>query len=82
MDPLFFWWLGISIVAGLGMIGMVAWGFRHPKTSEDRVLKLSELMIGIVIVLCPIVNIFVAIAMVIYFFCEIAPRIVLFGGRK
>ena len=82
MDPLFWWWLGITLVAGLGMIGMVVWGFRHPKSESDRIVKLSDLIIGTAVVLCPIINVFVAIGMIAFFFSEIAPNIVLFGGKK
>lgn len=82
MDPLFLWWLGISLVAGLGMIGMTVWSFRHPKTDADKRITLSDIIIGACLSLCPIINVFIAFGMIIFFFSEVAPKIVLFGAKR
>ena len=45
-------------------------------------VMLPDLIIGTAVVLCPIVNVYVIIGLLIFFFREVAPKIVLFGGKK
>jgi hypothetical protein len=76
-------WILCGVYAGLAMIGLEAWAIRHNTTGPDReVLTLKDIIIGIGLAACPVVNTLVSIGCTIYAFAEIAPKIVLFGGPK
>jgi len=68
-----------ATVAGIGLIGLEAWDRRHNPRYEP--MTLANLFQGLGLSLCPLVNMFAAIGVVIYFFGEIAPKVVLFGKK-
>lgn len=75
-------WLVPMTVAGVGMLFMTWWGIRHPTTRDDGILKLSDILLGVFLAVCPLINIFAALALVAYFLTEIAPNIVVIGKSK
>jgi hypothetical protein len=77
----FFVWLITSVVASLAMIGELAWWFRHPAPMSTPTLNLGEIILITMATLCPIIQWFVGLAMLAYFFNEIAPNITVFGKR-
>lgn len=74
-------WLVPLAVAGIGMALMTWWDIRHPKTREDGIIKLSDILLGVFLAVCPLVNIVVAFGMVVYFMTQIAPNIVVIGRK-
>lgn len=75
------WWLPM-IIAGVGMIAMSWWDIRHPTTRDDGILKLSDILLGVFLAVCPLINIFAALALVAYFLTEIAPKVVVIGRKS
>lgn len=75
-------WLVPAATAGLGLIFMQWWSMKNPTCREDTTLTLSDVIKGTFFSLVPLINIFVTVGMIIYFMMEVAPRIVIFGGRR
>jgi hypothetical protein len=53
-----------------------------PRDPKDRQLTLQDLLIGVAISVCPLINFLVAAGCAIYIFSEVLPRIVIAGPRK
>lgn len=74
------WWIFYTIcfcMSAGGFIFMTWWDLR--KGSADPI-RLSDILLGIFLTVCPIVNTFVSIGMFIWFINDVAPRIVVIRG--
>ena len=80
MSGLMLAWLIIAVIAALGLIGIEHWEYRHDPNYEP--LTLMHLLQGACLSLIPIVQLMTCAGVVVYFFGEIAPKIVLFGRKK
>lgn len=87
MSFILFWAL-CAVGSGILMAFGAWWNIRaarlnpHAHVREDRVLTLKELLIGVILAAVPILNAIVILAMLVYIFSEIAPKIVLFGDER
>lgn len=80
-----------GVIAALELIFVTWWGMRqplnscgNPKTPSEKAedaLTLKDLIIGLLLVVCPIVNTLVAAGVTLFIFVEITPKIVLFGKK-
>jgi hypothetical protein len=80
-------WLVFVIASAILLSFSTWWNISRAKLDihsrqEDRILTLSEFIIGLFFVFCPLVNFFVVIGCLFYIFTEIAPKIVLIGEKK
>jgi hypothetical protein len=82
MSPVFIWWLDFAIFDAGMLIFYVHWYLRHPEPNDPTVVTLWDFICAGAAVLCPAVNILVAICISVWFATEVAPRIVLFGSIK
>ena len=74
-------WLIPMAVAGIGMSVVTWWDIRHPTLRDDGILKLSDIILGVFLAVCPFINIFVGIGITIYFLTQVAPKIVVIGRK-
>lgn len=67
-------WIVSGILAG-GTMGLLTW--YGMKTGEIKQVLLTELLLGFLLCIVPVVNALAFICLVTYFFSEIAPKIVI-----
>jgi len=79
MSGLEIFYLACVLVAGIGLICIEAWGKRHDRGYTP--VTLLNLFQGLGLALCPIINFFTTVGVIVYFFAEIAPNIILFGKK-
>ena len=75
-------WLVPMAVAGLGMLLMTWWDVKNPETPSDKIVTLGDILTGVCLAVCPLLNILVAIGTLVYFGTKIAPNIVVIGKSK
>ena len=84
-------WMLVWVISAVGAAALMAFGAwwnmklarrRENPDQDDLYLTLKEFIIGVVLALCPVVNTIVVLAMLVYIFTEVAPKIVLFGEKK
>jgi hypothetical protein len=56
--------------------------YGHARDPKDRQLTLQELLVGIAISVCPLINFLVAAGCAIYIFSVVLPKIVVFGPKS
>lgn len=78
-----------GVIAAVELIILSWWDMKNPKNKygqerplADRQITLKDLLIGVALVLCPILNFFVAVGCAMYLFSEVFPKIVLFGPKR
>lgn len=67
-------------IAAAAEMGFILWW--EMKKDPDETLSLSELLVGVFLAICPILNTIIAGLSLVYLFAEVFPKIVLFGGKK
>ena len=53
-----------------------------PKNFGDSTFTLEHIVLVIIGCLCPVVNIFMTIGCVVFFFTEVAPKVILFKPKQ
>jgi len=72
-------WVICGVIAALELIFLTWWDMKKDK---GEVLTLQNLLVGIGIAVCPIVNTVVVAGCTIYLFSVVFPKIVLFGPKQ
>lgn len=71
-------WLLFVFLAGITLSFCTYFEMKHGKTESEKTLTLSNLLIGIALTLCPVINILAFLFGAWYFIEEVAPKIVVF----
>lgn len=66
-----------GMLASLLAIGVAVWAQRH----DPEPITLLNILVVLGLCFCPIIQVFVIIAEIVYFFAEVAPKIILFGNK-
>jgi hypothetical protein len=72
-------WILSGIIAAVELGFMTWWDMKKDKGES---LSLQELLVGIGLAVCPVINTLVSVGVGIYMFSEVFPKIVLFGPKK
>ena len=73
-----------AAISGIGAALVISWLVKHPDplTPSESTFTLENIVWVVLGCLCPIINVFVIIGCVVFFFMEVAPKVVLFKPHQ